>query len=122
VAIRHAIWLELRFTLSYRGVEDLAERGQISNETIRRWVLGFRPAFARNLRCGRATPHDRRHLDEMIVSIGDPSSRYPLDRRLHHAVVIQIEGFSYRIRQRVDLMPSTCYPRPPSRQRSRQSQ
>jgi hypothetical protein len=37
--IRHAVWLYLRFTLSYRDVEDLlAERGlMVSNESIRRW-------------------------------------------------------------------------------------
>ena len=37
--IRHAVWLYLRFTLSYRDVEDLlAERGlMVSNELIRRW-------------------------------------------------------------------------------------
>ena len=36
--IRHAVWLYLRFTLSYRDVEDLlAERGlTVSNESIRR--------------------------------------------------------------------------------------
>ena len=34
-----------RFTLSYRDVEDLlAERGlDVSNETVRRWVLKFGP-------------------------------------------------------------------------------
>ena len=39
--IQHAIWLYLRFTLSYRDVEDLlAERGlNLSYETVRRWVL-----------------------------------------------------------------------------------
>src|SRR5580693_1521996 len=38
--IRHAVWLYLRFTLSFRDVEDLlAERGlDVSYETIRRWV------------------------------------------------------------------------------------
>src|SRR4030081_1954304 len=43
--IQHSIWLYLRFTLSYRDVEDLlAERGlDISYETVRRWVLKFRP-------------------------------------------------------------------------------
>jgi putative transposase len=43
--IQHAIWLYLRFTLSYRDVEDLlAERGlDISYETVRRWVLKFGP-------------------------------------------------------------------------------
>ena len=41
--IRHAVWLYVRFSLSYRGVEDLlAERGlDISYETVRRWVLKF---------------------------------------------------------------------------------
>jgi putative transposase len=69
--IRHAVWLYLRFTLSYRDVEDLlAERGlEVSNETIRRWVLKFGPAFARSLRRGRPTPRDQWHLDEMVVSI-----------------------------------------------------
>ena len=61
----------LRFTLSYRDVEDLlAERGlEISNETIRRWLLKFGPVVARNLRRGRPVPHDQWHLDEMVVSI-----------------------------------------------------
>jgi transposase-like protein len=38
--IRHAVWLYLRFTLSYRDVEDLlAERGlEVSNESICRWI------------------------------------------------------------------------------------
>src|SRR5258706_11782517 len=38
--IQHAIWLYLRFTLSYRDVEDLlAERGlEVSYETVRRWA------------------------------------------------------------------------------------
>jgi hypothetical protein len=69
--IRHAVWLYLRFTLSYRDVEDLlVERGlEVSNETIRRWVLKFGLAFARSLRRGRPTPHDSWHLDEMVVSI-----------------------------------------------------
>ena len=37
--IRQAVWLYLRFTLSYRDVEDLlAERGlAVSYETVRRW-------------------------------------------------------------------------------------
>src|SRR3954464_8902931 len=69
--IQHAIWLYLRFTLSYRDVEDLlAERGlDVSYETIRRWVLKFGPAFARRLRKGRPRPSGKWHLDEMVVSI-----------------------------------------------------
>jgi transposase-like protein len=70
--IQRAIWLYLRFTLSYRDVEELlAERGiEASYETIRRWVLKFGPAIARNLRQLRPKPSPRWHLDEMAVRIG----------------------------------------------------
>jgi transposase-like protein len=59
--IRQAVWLYVRFTLSYRYVEDLlAERGlEISYETVRRWVLKFGPAIARNLRRLRPRPSPR---------------------------------------------------------------
>jgi putative transposase len=41
--IHQAIWLYLRFTLSFRDVEDLlAERGiVVCYETVRRWVNHF---------------------------------------------------------------------------------
>jgi putative transposase len=69
--IQRAIWLYLRFTLSYRDVEELlAERGlDVSYETVRRWVLKFGPMIARNLRRRRPRPSDRWHLDEMVVRI-----------------------------------------------------
>jgi transposase-like protein len=69
--IQHAIWLYLRFTLSYRDVEELlAERGlEVSYETIRRWVLKFGAAVAQRLRKRRPRPSDRWHLDEMVVRI-----------------------------------------------------
>src|SRR5215203_3318986 len=69
--IRHATWLYLQFTLSYRDVEELlAERGiETSYETVRRWVVKFGPAFARNLRRLRHRPTGTWHLDEMVVSI-----------------------------------------------------
>src|SRR5712671_4066761 len=71
VIIQHAIWLYLRFTLSYRDVEELlAERGlDISYESVRSWVLKFGPAIARALRRCRPRPSDRWHLDEMVVRI-----------------------------------------------------
>ena len=63
--IQHAIWLYLRFTLSYRDVEELlCERGvEISYETVRRWVLKFGPVIARRLRRWRPRPSGRWHLD-----------------------------------------------------------
>jgi putative transposase len=69
--IRHAVWLYLRFTLSYRDVEELlAERGiEASYETARRWVIKFGPMFARNLRQLRPRATGTWHLDEMVISI-----------------------------------------------------
>ena len=75
VIIRRAVWLYVRFTLSYRDVEDLlAERGlDVSYETVRRWVLKFGPMFARELRRRRPRPTSRWHLDEMAVMIAGSS-------------------------------------------------
>src|SRR5438309_10824732 len=72
VVIQHAVWLYLRFTLSYRDVEDLlAERRvDVSYETVRSWVLKFGPVIARRLRRRRPGPSNRWHLDEMVVRIG----------------------------------------------------
>src|ERR1700740_2838855 len=69
--IQHAVWVYLRFTLSYRDVEELlAERGlDISYETVRWWVLKFGPVIGRRLRRCRLRPSNRRHLDEMVVRI-----------------------------------------------------
>jgi putative transposase len=56
---RRAVWLYLRFTLSFRDVEDLlAERGlDVSYETARRWVLKFGQLFAKELRRRRRHRH-----------------------------------------------------------------
>jgi len=82
--IRHAVWLYLRFTLSFRDVEDLlAERGlDVSYETIRRWVLKFGPIFARELRRRRSRPSSTWHLDEMVVRI--EGERFWLWRAVDH--------------------------------------
>src|SRR6266496_5019246 len=69
--IQHAVWLYLRFTLSYRDVEELlAQRGlDLSYESVRSWVLKFGPMIARRLRQRRPRPSNRWHLDEMVVRI-----------------------------------------------------
>src|SRR5262249_38833121 len=68
---QHAIWVYLRFTLSYRDVEELlAERGiDISYETVRFWVLKFGLVIARRLRWYRPRPSNCWHFDEMVVWI-----------------------------------------------------
>jgi putative transposase len=54
--IDHAIWLYVRFTLSFRDVEDLlAERGiAVSYETVRRWVNHFGPRICASAARSRA--------------------------------------------------------------------
>jgi hypothetical protein len=69
--IQQAIWLYVRFTLSFRDVEDLlAERGiMVSYETVRRWVNHFGPKIAADLRKRRLKPHTTWHLDEVYLKI-----------------------------------------------------
>jgi putative transposase len=69
--IQQAIWLYVRFTLSFRDVEDLlAERGiVVSYETVRRWVNHFGPKIAADLRKRRPKPHTIWHLDEVYLKI-----------------------------------------------------
>jgi transposase-like protein len=76
--IQQAIWLYVRFTLSFRDVEDLlAERGiLVSYETVRRWVNYFGPVIAADLRKRRPkTSYDlasRRSLSQDRWSLGLP--------------------------------------------------
>jgi len=69
--IQQAVWLYLRFSLSFRDVEDLlAERGiTVSYETVRRWVNHFGPLIAADLRKRRPKPHTTWHLDEVYLKI-----------------------------------------------------
>jgi len=69
--IQQAIWLYVRFTLSFRDVEDLlAERGiLVSYETVRRWVNHFGTMIAVDLRRRRSKPHTIWHLDEVYLKI-----------------------------------------------------
>ena len=83
VVIQHAVWLYLRFTLSYRDVEELlAERGlDLSYESVRSWVLKFGSAIARRLRRCRPRPSDRWHLDEMVFRIAGRAHVFVACRR-----------------------------------------
>jgi transposase-like protein len=69
--IQQAIWLYLRFNLSFRDIEDLlAERGiTVSYETVRRWVNHFGPMIAADLRKRRPKPYTTWHLDEIYLKI-----------------------------------------------------
>jgi putative transposase len=69
--IQHAVWLYIRFPLSFRDVEDLlAQRGiDVSYETVRRWSVKFGLAYAKSLRKKHSRADVRWHLDEVFVRI-----------------------------------------------------
>jgi putative transposase len=69
--IHQAIWVYLRFTLSFRDVKDLlADRGiVVSYETVRRWLNHFGPMIAASLRKRRPKPHATWHLDEVYLRV-----------------------------------------------------
>jgi len=70
--IQQAIWLYLRFTLSFRDVEDLLAETRIvvSYETVA-WVNHFGPKIATDLRKRRPKPQlsGISHLDEVYLKI-----------------------------------------------------
>ena len=71
VIIQQTIWLFVRFSLSFRDVEDLsAERGvAVSYEAVRRWVNRFGPKIAADLRKRRPKPDTTWHLDGVYLRI-----------------------------------------------------
>jgi putative transposase len=68
--ISHGVWLDFRFCLSYRDVEELmAARGIIlTYEAVRYWCRKFGQAYANRLR-RRPRPGDKWHLDEVFLTI-----------------------------------------------------
>jgi hypothetical protein len=79
--IQHAIWLYLRFALSYRDVEELlAERGlDISYETLRRWVSADWSSCSNNARRLARQPRIGRSLSSpskaRIAALSSPSEK-----------------------------------------------
>ena len=69
--VGRAIWLDLRFNVSLREVEEMVhERGVIvSYETIRIWWRTHGSDYACRLRRKVPTKDDVWHLDEVVVEI-----------------------------------------------------
>ncbi len=82
VIILQAVYFKLRFTLSYRDIEELMQiRGvKVDHSTIQRWVFKFTPTIEANM-------HKRKHqvstswrMDETYIKVGGK------DRYLYRAV------------------------------------
>jgi putative transposase len=85
--ISHAVWLYLRFTLSFRDVEELlASRGVIvSYEAIRQWTLKFGQTYANTLHRQQPKRGDKWHLDEVVLTINGKHHYLwrAVDQRIH---------------------------------------
>ena len=87
--------------------------------------LFFQLVNERPLRDRRVILTSSRGFAEWGEVLGDPVVATALDRLLHHAVVVQIEGASYRLPSHADLIPehvranAPIAPPPPQRRRGR---
>ena len=69
--IAYAVWAYHRLALSTADAEDLlAARGVIvSREAIRLWINHFGQHFADCIRRDRPRPHNKWHMDEVVIMI-----------------------------------------------------
>jgi putative transposase len=66
VLILQAVYFKLRFTLSYRDVEELLQiRGvKIDHSTIQRWVFKFGPEIEKNMHKRKQQVNSSWRMDE----------------------------------------------------------
>lgn len=69
--ILQAVYFKLRFSLSYRDVEELLSiRGvQVDHATIQRWVFKFSPLFEKEFRKRKKPVGNRWRMDETYIKI-----------------------------------------------------
>ena len=69
--ILQAVYFKLRFSLSYRDVEELLSiRGvKVDHATIQRWVFKFTPLIDRNFRKRMRTVGSRWRMDETYIKV-----------------------------------------------------
>ena len=80
--ILQAVYFKLRFTLSYRDVEELLEiRGvKVDHSTIQRWVFKFSPFVESNMNKQKNVVGNSWRMDETYIKVGGK------DRYLYRAV------------------------------------
>lgn len=80
--ILQAVYLKLRFTLSYRDIEELLQsRGiYVDHSTIQRWVFKFSPEIEKNMHKRKFKVGDSWRMDETYIKVGGK------DRYLYRAL------------------------------------
>jgi len=69
--ILHAVYLKLRFSLSYRDIEELLSiRGvKVDHATIQRWVFKFTPLVKQQFRKRKKSVGKRWRMDETYIKV-----------------------------------------------------
>ena len=82
VIILQAVYFKLRFTLSYRDIEEILKiRGvEVDHSTIQRWVFKFSPKIEKNMNKRKYKVGDSWRMDETYIKVGGK------DRYLYRAV------------------------------------
>ena len=82
IIILQAVYFKLRFTLSYRDVEELLSiRGvKVDHSTIQRWVFKFSPMIESNMHKRKRKVNNSWKMDETYIKVGGK------DRYLYRAV------------------------------------
>ena len=82
IIILQAVYLKLRFTLSYRDIEELLSiRGiKVDHSTIQRWVFKFSPLIEANMRRRKWKVNNSWRMDETYIKVGGK------DRYLYRAI------------------------------------
>ena len=80
--ILQAVYFKLRFTLSYRDLEELLQiRGvEVDHSTIQRWVFKFSPEVEKNMNKRKRQVGSSWRMDETYIKVGGK------DRYLYRAV------------------------------------
>jgi len=80
--ILQAVYFKLRFTLSYRDVEELLQiRGvEVDHSTIQRWVFKYSPEVEKNMNKRKRQVGSSWRMDETYIKVGGK------DRYLYRAV------------------------------------
>ncbi len=80
--ILQAVYFKLRFTLSYRDIEELLQiRGaMVDHSTIQRWVFKFSPIIEKNMHKRKQSVGSSWRMDETYIKVGGK------DRYLYRAI------------------------------------
>lgn len=94
--ILQAVYFKLRFTLSYRDVEELLSiRGiEVDHSTIQRWVYKFTPMIEANMHRRKRKVSNSWRMDETYIKVGGK------DRYLYRAVDKYMDTIDFLLTKR----------------------